>query len=190
MNNRRGKIGSQADRSRLSGSEVGLFEETLEADNRMRIAGIDPSRQSRQPCCASPICQQRQLKKRNQRSNIEQLQLLGNIGLMHMLAFAMTVRCDRILNNGLLMTAGWSFAASGHRSSGRVRSRKNHARHGLRLTDREDQQNEAHAQSDGLARDTIHGLVVHQTVPWLAMRMMLESIPKYRVKYAIKEPVR
>ena len=45
MNNRRCKVGSQTDASRLSGSEVGLFEETLEADNGVRIAGINPGRQ-------------------------------------------------------------------------------------------------------------------------------------------------
>lgn len=45
MNNRRCKVGSQTDTSRLTGSEVGLFEEALEANNGVRIAGINPDRQ-------------------------------------------------------------------------------------------------------------------------------------------------
>lgn len=167
----------------MTGSEAGLFEETLKADNGVRIARIKPGRQHRQRLCSGGLRHDRQLKNGNQSRDIRQRKLLGDVSLMHMLALAMTTRQHRILSSCLLMTAGRHLHALGHRG---IRDRQGHARHRLRLTDREDQQNEAHAQSNGLALDAIHGLAGGQKV----MMIMLESIPKYRVKYATQGAAR
>ena len=167
----------------MTGSEAGLFEETLKADNGVRIARINPGRQHRQRLCSGGLRHDRQLKNGKQSRGIRQLQLLGKIGLMHILAGIMAIRRQRLLIAHGLVATGRHLCTQGKR---RVSSRQRHTRDGLRLTDREDQQNEAHAQCNGLALDAIHGFARYRKV----RVMMLESIPKYRVKYATQEAAR